>query len=103
MSHLVFERASRVGPRDKRSKEFDMSTRDDSGTKAGVKGVVEEVKGKAKEAVGVVTGRDDLEREGEAQQEKADAQRDVAKKEAQADKARAEADAREAEQRSHQR
>jgi uncharacterized protein YjbJ (UPF0337 family) len=80
-----------------------MSTRDDSGTKAGVKGVVEDVKGKAKEAVGVVTGRDDLEREGEAQQKKAEAQRDVAKKEAQAERARAEADAREAEQRSHQR
>ena len=78
-----------------------MSERD-SGPKSGVKGVVEDVKGKAKEAVGVVTGRDDLEREGEAQQEKAEAQRDVAKKEAEADKARAEADAREAEQRAHQ-
>ena len=78
-------------------------TERDSGPKAGVKGVVEDVKGKAKEAVGVVTGRDDLEREGEAHQDKAAAQRDVAKKEAQADKARAEADVHEAEQRAAQR
>lgn len=77
-------------------------TERDSGPRAGVKGVVEDVKGKAKEAVGVVTGRDDLEREGEAQQDKAAAQRDVATKEAEAEKARAEAEAREAEQRSHQ-
>ncbi len=51
----------------------------------GVKGVVEDVKGKAKEAVGTVTGRDDMVREGKAQQDKADAQRDVAKKEAEAE------------------
>ena len=60
------------------------------------------VKGKVKEAAGVVTGNDDLEREGEAQQNKADAQRDVAAKEAEAEKARAEAEAHEAEQRAHQ-
>jgi uncharacterized protein YjbJ (UPF0337 family) len=54
-----------------------------------VKGAVEGIKGKAKEAVGTVTGRDDLSREGEAQQDKADAQRDAAKKEAEADSARA--------------
>ena len=40
----------------------------------GIKGVVEDVKGKAKEAVGTVTGRDDMVREGKAQQDKADAQ-----------------------------
>ena len=74
----------------------------DTGPKAGAKGVVEDVKGKAKEAVGAVTGNDDLEREGEAQQDKADAQRDVAAKEAQAEKARAEAEAHEAEQRAAQ-
>jgi uncharacterized protein YjbJ (UPF0337 family) len=80
----------------------DMSSKD-SGPEAGMKGVVEDVKGKAKEVVGTVTGREDLEREGEAQQKKADAQRDVAAKEAQAEKARAEARAHEAEQRSAQR
>lgn len=74
----------------------------DSGPVAGVKGVVEGVKGKAKEAVGAVTGNDELKQEGVAQQEKADAQRDVAVKEGEADKARAVAAAREAEQRSHQ-
>jgi uncharacterized protein YjbJ (UPF0337 family) len=74
----------------------------ESGPEAGIKGVVEDVKGKAKQAAGVVTGNDDLEREGEAQQGKADAQRDVAAKEAEAEKARAEAEAREAEQRAHQ-
>lgn len=74
----------------------------DTGPEAGAKGVVEEVKGRAKEAVGAVTGNEDMRREGEAQQEKADAQRDVAKKEAEAEKARATAAAREAEQRSHQ-
>jgi uncharacterized protein YjbJ (UPF0337 family) len=74
----------------------------DSGPVAGVKGVVEGVKGKAKEAVGAVTGNDELKQEGAAQQDKADAQRDVAVKEAEADKARAVASAREAEQRSHQ-
>jgi uncharacterized protein YjbJ (UPF0337 family) len=74
----------------------------DSGPVAGVKGVVEGVKGKAKEAVGAVTGNDDLKQEGAAQQQKADAQRDVAVKEGEAEKARVVAAAREAEQRSHQ-
>ena len=78
-----------------------MSERD-TGPVAGVKGVVEEVKGKAKEAVGAVSGNEELEQEGKAQQAKADAQRDVAVKEGEAEKARAVAAAREAEQRSHQ-
>ncbi len=54
----------------------------------GVNGVVEGVKGKAKEAIGVVTGRDDIQREGQAQQDKSDAQREAAKKEAEAESAR---------------
>jgi len=74
----------------------------ETGPEAGVKGVVEEVKGRAKEAVGAVSGNDELQREGEAQEKKADAQRDVAEKEAEAEKARATAEAHEAEQRSHQ-
>jgi uncharacterized protein YjbJ (UPF0337 family) len=76
--------------------------RRDSGPEAGVKGVVEDVKGKAKEAAGAVTGKDELRSEGQAQQKKAEAKRDVAEKEAEAEKARAVAEAREAEQRSHQ-
>ena len=74
----------------------------DSGPEAGAKGIVEEVKGKAKEAVGAVSGHDELRREGRAQQEKADSEREVAAKEAEAEKARAEAAVHESEQRSHQ-
>lgn len=74
----------------------------DSGPEAGVKGVVEDVKGKAKEVVGTVTGRDDVVREGKAQQDKAEAQRDVAKKEAEAEAARTGAKAAEARQKAEQ-
>jgi uncharacterized protein YjbJ (UPF0337 family) len=74
----------------------------DSGASAGAKGIVEDVKGKAKEVVGEVTGNTSLENEGEAQQEKASAQREVAEHEAKADAARSEAELREAEQRLHQ-
>lgn len=74
----------------------------DTGPEAGIKGVVEDVKGKAKEAAGSVVGNESLEREGEAQQAKAESKRDVAKHEAEADAARAEAEAHEAEQRAAQ-
>ena len=74
----------------------------DSGPEAGAKGVIEEVKGKAKEAFGALTGDEAKQREGKAQQEKADAQRDVAEHEAKAEASRAEAKAREAEQRANQ-
>jgi uncharacterized protein YjbJ (UPF0337 family) len=74
----------------------------DSGPQAGLKGVVEDVKGKAKEAIGAVTGHEEMRREGQAQQDKAEAQREVARKEAEAEKARGEARLFEAEQRSHQ-
>ena len=73
-----------------------------SGPEEGIKGAVEDVKGKAKEAVGSVTGRDDLTREGQAQQDKADAQKDAAKKEAEADAARGGAKAAEERQKSEQ-
>ena len=78
-------------------------TEQNSGPQEGIKGVIEGIKGKAKEAVGTLTGRRDLVREGEAQQDKADAQRDVAKKEAEADAARAGAKAAEQRQRANQR
>ena len=74
----------------------------DTGPEAGAKGVIEDVKGKAKEAVGAVTNNDDLRDEGQAQQHKAEAERDVAKKEAEAESARAKSEAYEAEQRAHQ-
>ncbi len=79
-----------------------MSENKETGAEAGVRGVVEGVKGKLKEAVGAVAGKDELRREGRAQQDKAEAERDVAVKEAQAEKARVEAEAHEAEQRAHQ-
>ena len=74
----------------------------DTGPEAGLKGAVEGIKGKLKEAVGAVTGNDELRHEGAAQQDKAEALRDVATKEAVAEKARVQANIAEAEQRSHQ-
>jgi uncharacterized protein YjbJ (UPF0337 family) len=75
----------------------------ETGPRAARDGVIEDIKGKAKEAVGAVTGRDELRDEGRAQQDKAASQRDVAAKEAEADGSRAKAAAHEAEQRAHQR
>ena len=74
----------------------------ESGPKAGVEGVAEDMKGRAKEAVGAVSGNESLTQEGQAQQDKAAALRDAAAREAEAEKARAQATAAEAEQRSHQ-
>jgi uncharacterized protein YjbJ (UPF0337 family) len=74
----------------------------DSGPEAGAKGVVEEVKGRAKEAAGTLTGNERMKDEGRAQQQKADAQREVAEKEAAAEKARARSEAKEAELRANQ-
>ena len=73
-----------------------------SGPAEGIKGVVEGAKGKAKEVIGTVTGRDDLTEEGKAQQDKADAQRDAAQKEAEAESARGGAKAAEKRQESNQ-
>ena len=77
-------------------------TEKNSGPKEAIKGVVEDAKGKAKEAVGTVAGRDDMVREGKAQQDKADAQQDAAKKEAQAEAARGGAKAAEERQKKEQ-
>ncbi|TCJ95755.1 CsbD family protein [Nocardia alba] len=74
-----------------------------NGVREGVEGVVEDVKGKAKEAAGALTGDDNLKEEGRAQQDKAESQREAARKEAAAEKARAEADIDEARQAAHQR
>jgi uncharacterized protein YjbJ (UPF0337 family) len=73
-----------------------------SGPKHGAEGIVEDVKGKAKEVAGKVSGNQHLENEGRAQQDKAASQREVAQREAQAEKARAEAAAKEAQQRVEQ-
>ena len=74
----------------------------ESGPQAGVEGAAEDMKGRAKEAIGAVSGNESLTQEGQAQQDKAAALRDAAAKEADAEKARAQAAAAEAEQRSHQ-
>ncbi|SDJ47718.1 hypothetical protein SAMN05444157_3551 [Frankineae bacterium MT45] len=74
----------------------------ETGPEAGISGIVEDAKGKLKEGVGAVVGNDSLKHEGQAQQNKAEAEREVAGHEAQAEKARAEAAAAEAEERSHQ-
>jgi uncharacterized protein YjbJ (UPF0337 family) len=73
-----------------------------SGPVEAIGGIVEDVKGKAKEVIGTFFGRGDLISEGKAQQDKAKAQRDVAKKEAGAEKARAEAKVQEARQKAAQ-
>lgn len=75
---------------------------DETGPEAAVKGVAEDVKGKAKEAVGAVIGDESLKSEGLAQQGKAAAEREVAAKEAEAENARAKAAAAEADERAHQ-
>lgn len=75
---------------------------DRSGPAEGVEGVVEDVKGRFKQAAGALTGDDSTVREGEAQQDKAAAQREAAEKEAEAERSRAAADRHEARERSHQ-
>ena len=70
-------------------------TEKNSGPEEAIKGVVEGVKGKAKEVAGAVAGRDDLYREGQAQQDKAESQRNAAQKEAEAESARGAAKANE--------
>jgi uncharacterized protein YjbJ (UPF0337 family) len=62
----------------------------------------EDLKGRAKEAVGAVTGQDEWAREGKEQQKKAAAEDTARDKEAEAQKARAEADRKEADQRKKQ-
>lgn len=66
--------------------------------KSGLKGVVNEVAGTAKEVVGDVVGNHGLREEGRAQQDKAEHERNVAEHEAKAAKERAEARADEARQ-----
>jgi uncharacterized protein YjbJ (UPF0337 family) len=73
-----------------------------SGPREGAEGVIEGLKGKAKETVGAITDDEELRKEGEAQQDKARAQRDVAVKEAEAEKARVAAKAHETDQARHQ-
>jgi uncharacterized protein YjbJ (UPF0337 family) len=82
--------------------ESSMADTNKSGPAEAVKGVVEDVKGRVKEAVGAVSGQDNLTREGQAQQDKAEAQRNAAKKEAEAEAARGSAKVAEERQKSNQ-
>lgn len=63
-----------------------------------VKSVVDLGVGVVKQILGVVFNNEKLEEQGKAQQDKAEAEKDVAKKEAEADAARAEAKTQEARQ-----
>ena len=78
-----------------------MSDRD-NGLVEGIKGVVEDAIGKTKEILGILINNESLRKEGRAQQDKAQAQRDVAKKEAQAEAARAAESTAEARQKAAQ-
>jgi uncharacterized protein YjbJ (UPF0337 family) len=80
-----------------------MSDDKKSGPGEAVRGVVEGAKGLAKEATGSVLGKDELEQEGKAQQDKGQSQRDAAKREAEAEAARGGAATAEKRQESHQR
>ncbi|MFN2609738.1 MAG: CsbD family protein [Actinomycetota bacterium] len=73
-----------------------------TGPKSAVDGVVEDAKGKLKEAAGAVTGDERMKSEGVAQQAKAGSEREVAKHEAEAEASRAEARMHEAEQKANQ-
>ena len=79
-----------------------MADHNDSAAKKGVEGVVEDVKGRAKEAVGSLVGNDDLKDEGQAQQDKAEAQREAAEAQTEARKADAKAEGSEARQKANQ-
>lgn len=73
----------------------------ESGPTKGAKGVVEDLKGKAKEAMGALSRNRSLTHEGRAQQDKAAAEREVAQREGQAEKARAEEKLHETRERTH--
>jgi uncharacterized protein YjbJ (UPF0337 family) len=73
-----------------------------SGPLEAVIGIVEGIKGRVKELIGVIIGNDRLAREARAQQDKGQAQRDAAKREAEAESARASAKAAEARQKTIQ-
>ncbi len=62
-----------------------------TGTREAVSGVAEQAKGKAKEAVGALTGDDRVRREARAQQSKGEARTTAAREEAKGEEARAEA------------
>lgn len=79
-----------------------MSEHEKTGAREGLEGVVEGVKGRAKEVAGAAVGNDSWQREGRAQQDRAAAQRAAARKEAEAEGERAKAAVEEERQSAHQ-
>ncbi|WP_084216406.1 CsbD family protein [Pseudonocardia spinosispora] len=65
-------------------------------------GAIEEAKGKAKEAAGSLTGSDDLRREGQAQQNKADEEEKAERARLEAEKHEHKAEGHEGVERKHQ-
>lgn len=77
-----------------------MAERDEN--QEGVKGAVEDLKGRTKETFGTALGNDEMEREGSAQQEKGQAQQTAAQKQAEAERAEQEAGRAESREQSQQ-
>ncbi|PXY34812.1 general stress protein CsbD [Prauserella coralliicola] len=77
-----------------------MGNRDEQ--QEGLKGAVEDIKGRVKESAGALFGNDQIQREGGAQQDKARAQQDIAEHEERAKQAERDAAAAEARERGHQ-
>ena len=73
-----------------------------TGPREAKKGIVDDIKGKAKEVAGTVIDDDNLRREGEAQRDKAAAAREAAKHEAEADVARMKEEAAEQREQANQ-
>ncbi len=68
----------------------------------GIKGVMEDVKGRLKQSAGTLLGNDQMEREGRTQQNKGESQQQVAEHESQAEQARQNAAASEQHERRQQ-
>jgi uncharacterized protein YjbJ (UPF0337 family) len=79
-----------------------MGTDRKTGPQEAIRGIIEGAIGNAKQLVGTILGRGDLVLEGEAQQDKGDAQRNAAKNELAAESARGAAKAAEKRQQAHQ-
>ena len=93
---------SRANREDAAASKEGQHTMPDTGPEAGANAAVEGLKGSAKEVVGDLSGKENLQQEGQAQQDKARAEREVAEQEAKAEASRAQAETLEAEQQSHQ-
>lgn len=80
------------------SEEVERAHQDSPGARKEGNGLVERLKGQAKETVGAISNDDKLKREGQAQQERGEAKTDAMKEEAKAEAARARSRAADARQ-----